>query len=365
MPPKRNVPWTEDELEQLPLVVKAVVEEDGRADWVAIADRLGGRHTPDATRIFYRAAGHPPVADMVGPSRMILKARYTQASEDSPASAWDDAKTRTGRDLDKHANRRFLDIAIDSQLPIGITVVSDQHIRTSGPVDLARMESDALLVRDTDGMFGVLGGDGIDNHIKHHAAMVHGGTSVAEEWRLFEHYLGFFGDKILTVISGNHDDWTVDFSGYNALERIVKDKKVFFAPDEAVLTVKVGDEPYVIKVRHQYRFKSYMNLIHTVKRLWEVGEDDFDIGVVCHEHEAGCEPFMRHGKQVWGARPGSYQFTSGHGRRYGYNAQRPRCPTFILFPDQHEVMGFVDVRQGAGFLKWLRSDWPNSYRAIA
>ena len=372
MASKRNVSWTADELAQLPDVAREVVQERGHADWITVAERIGGRHSPEACKVKYRDQGFQSIAAIAAPIRkarqadaMLVKARYTPATADLPESSWESAKRRTNRDLDKHLNRRFLDIAVPSALPIGVSFVSDQHIRTSGPVDLERMEGDAVLIRETEGMYGVLGGDGIDNHIKHHAAMVNGGTSVAEEWRLFEHYMGFFGDKILTVISGNHDDWTVDFSGYNALQRIVDDKKVFFAPDEAVLTIKVGSEPYVLKVRHQYRFKSAFNLIHTVKRLWEQGEDDFDVGVVCHEHEAGLEPFMRHGRQVWGARPGSYQLTSGHSRRYGYGMARPKCPTFILFPDTHEVIGLGDVRQAAGFLTWLRSDWPRNYRGMA
>src|SRR5512146_1839854 len=107
-----------------------------------------------------------------------------------------------------------------------------------------------------------------------------------------------------------------------------------------------------------YRFNSQFNLTHTVKRMWEMGEDKFDIGVVCHHHELSIEPFYKHGQQIWAARPGSYQVDSAYNRRMGFNKCKPSCPTFILFPDAHEILGFPDIRQAANILTILRKEWP-------
>lgn len=283
-----------------------------------------------------------------------IRAGYTPAPEDQPDKMWAAAKQATERGVEKHKTQRLATVTVPTALPIGISVISDQHIRESGPIQLTRMEEDARLVAATPGLFAVLGGDGCDNHLKHHAAMVHGGSAPSHEWQLFEHYLGFFGDKILAVISGNHDDWTSDFAGVSYLQRIVQDKRLFFAPDEVLLDVEVGGQTYRLKVRHQYRFNSAFNNTHSVKRMWEMGDDPFDIGVVCHHHAPGLEPFWKHGLVRWAARPGSYQLTSGYGRRYGHTQPVPTCPTFILWPGDRRIVGFVDVREAAEYLTLLR-----------
>ena len=131
--------------------------------------------------------------------------------------------------------------------------------------------------------------------------------------------------------------------------------RVHYAPDEMVMALQLPGITYRVKFRHQYRYNSSFNQVHVVKRLWEMGDDPFDVGVVCHHHEAAIEQFSKHGLPIWGARPGSYQLTGTWARRIGFPLARPTCPTFILFPDERQVVGFADVRQAAGYLTWLRS----------
>lgn len=349
---KVNKRWTDDEIERLP----GLVGVHG-TDWSAIAEELGGRHTPTSCRIRYgigvREGQFAATLDP-GSYTPLAKVVARAAVHATPEEMWNAAREITSVDVARHREMRFVDVTIDDDRVIGISAISDQHIRQTGPVDLARMESDAKLVQATPGLFALLGGDGVDNHIKHRAAMVHGGTSPKREWEMYDHYLTFFGDRILAMITGNHDDWTSDFAGVSMVEQLAQQKKIHWAHDEIVIHLKLGQQTYHIKIRHQYRYNSSFNQVHTVKRLWEMGQDDFDVGVVCHHHEAAIEPFQKHGRMVWGARPGSYQLTSGHSRRYGYNHTTPTCPTFLFWPDQHKVLGFQDVADAAGYLAYLR-----------
>ncbi len=315
--------------------------------WLDIAEAIGG-HSTEACRFRYNTLKRDGLVPKVVPLH--------NPKDDEPADAlWERVKQRTRRDVERHKKLRFVDAHLPDTGVVAITVVSDQHIRETGPVDIERMEEDALLIRDTPGCYGILGGDGVDNHIKHLTAMRHGGTNPKEEWKMYDHYLSFFGDKLLAVISGNHDDWTTDQAGVGVIERLAKDRKLFFAPDEVVVRLVVGQETYKVKVRHQYRFNSEFNKTHTVKRLWEMGLDDFDVGVVCHHHEAALEPFVKHGRVVWGARPGSYQITSAYSRQKGYNQTFPTCPTFLFWPDSHYVLGFLDLRDALRHLTACRA----------
>jgi len=261
-----------------------------------------------------------------------------------PDKAWADAEKRGRRAIRKAVNNGVFDVSFEKG-PIAISVISDQHIAPGSTCDFERLREDAELIRDTPGFYAVFGGDGVDNHIKHRSALIHAQSSPDQQWKLFDHYLQLFGDKILTIISGNHDAWTTQIGGVDFLGEIAKQNKICYAPAEARLNISVAGQEYKMMVRHQSgRFNSSLNQTHAVKRHYEYGTDLFDIGVICHHHEAACEAFIRHGLKRYAARPGSYQILSPYAHQYGYSRAIPTCPTFILFPKERRMIGFDDVK---------------------
>lgn len=286
----------------------------------------------------------------------------TDTSEDEPIEElWDRSLRATSRAVEKAQTRSYALAKVVSKQPIGVCFVSDQHIDTSGPTDLARMKADAELIQQTPGLYCILGGDGINNHIKHRSALVNSGSKPKDEWRLYNDYLGILGYKILGMVSGNHDAWSVQFAGIDMVFHLAQSNKVHYCADEIVLKVMLVDSPgadagqgYTIKVRHKYRFGSTLNLLHTVKRMYDMAPDPFDVGVVCHHHEAAMETFNRHGLTRYAFRPGSYQVASEYSRAEGFNPTRPTCPTVILWPGKREIVAFEDVRRAVDYLAVLR-----------
>jgi len=261
-----------------------------------------------------------------------------------PDKAWASAEKRGRKAIRKAVNNGVFDVSFEKG-PIAISVISDQHIAPGSTCDFERLREDAELIRDTPGFYAVFGGDGVDNHIKHRSALIHAQSSPDQQWKLFDHYLQLFGDKILTIISGNHDAWTTQIGGVDFLGEIAKQNKICYAPAEARLNISVAGQEYKMMVRHQSgRFNSSLNQTHAVKRHYEYGTDLFDIGVICHHHEAACEAFIRHGLKRYAARPGSYQILSPYAHQYGYSRAIPTCPTFILFPKERRMIGFDDVK---------------------
>lgn len=271
---------------------------------------------------------------------------------------WDGAKEWQRAEVD--AKRRIERaekvgrFSVNFQGPVGISFISDQHIAPGTPVDFERMRIDAELVRDTPGFYAVLAGDGVDNHIKHRPAILAARSQPDDQYKLFDHYLGIFGEKVLAVISGNHDAWTNAFAGVDMLGRVVEANRVCYAPDEAMLTVKVGKCDYALAVRHQYRFNSAFNQTHSVKQWYNFGEQPFDVGCIAHHHEHAIEQFVRHGARRWACRPGSYQIHSKYSRQFGFNRTYPSCPTFILFPDERRIIGFGDLQDAVDAWEGLK-----------
>ena len=276
-----------------------------------------------------------------------VRPMLSTAEEDTwdAADEWRLAESRAAKNVERIQKRGIARITFDNSNPIAIAAISDQHIDGNGSCDLQRMREDAEIIRDTPNLYAILGGDGVDNHIKHKAAMIKAQSNPDTQWRLYDYYLQIFSRSILAVVTGNHDAWTAQIGGVDMVKRLANENKLFYAGDELRLTVQVGSHDYEICCRHQYRFNSSLNQNHTVKRLWSEGARPFDIGIVCHHHEVAMESFRKHGLMRWACRPGSYQVNTGYGLQYGFNHSAPYCPTFILFPDKREIMGFFDVRQ--------------------
>ena len=181
-------------------------------------------------------------------------------------SEWARAEKKGVNNIRKAQKRGKFNVSFDSG-PIAISVISDQHIAPNTACDFVRMKEDAELIRDTPGFYAVFGGDGVDNHIKHRSAMIGSRTNPDEQWRLFDYYLQLFGDKILAVISGNHDAWTAQIGGVDYLSKLAEKNKICYAPAEARLNINVAGQEYKMVVRHQTgRFNSSLNQTHAVKR---------------------------------------------------------------------------------------------------
>lgn len=278
---------------------------------------------------------------------------YSAPPSQSPEARWKAAEA----DNAEHIRKALLMAHFSVQLPeepVAIVFVSDQHISIGNTVDLARMRADAELIAANEGVFAVLGGDATDNHIKHRSAVLAARSQPSDQYELFEWYLSIFAHRVLVAISGNHDLWTNQLAGVDVLSGLLKQQRVCYAPDEALLTVKVGGQPYKIGMRHQYRMNSTMNQTHCVKQ-WMRNDEDMDIGCIGHHHVGAVEPFYQHGLERWTCRPGSYQITSAYSRQYGFGSTRPTCPTFVIFPDRRKIVGFHQLEDGLLFLKAARA----------
>jgi hypothetical protein len=277
---------------------------------------------------------------------------YSTPPEQSPEARWKAAELDNAEHIRKAMLMAKFSVELPNE-PVAITFVSDQHISIGNTVDLRRMREDAELIAANDNCFAILGGDATDNHIKHRSAVLAAHSQPSDQFELFEWYLSIFSHRILVTIAGNHDLWTNQFAGVDVLSGLLKNQRVCYAPDEALLDLRVGQQRYRVGMRHQYRMNSTMNQTHCVKQ-WMRNDEDMDIGCIGHHHVGAIEPFYQHGQERWTCRPGSYQITSAYSRQFGYGTTRPTCPTFVIFPNERKIVGFHQLADGLTFLKAVR-----------
>lgn len=279
---------------------------------------------------------------------------YIAPVTSTPEARWKAAEA----DNAEHIRKSLLSSEFSVELPddpCAITFVSDQHISLGNTVDLIRMREDAELIASQEGCFAILGGDATDNHIKHRAAVLAARSQPSDQFELFEYYLSIFAHRVLVAISGNHDLWTNQIAGVDVLSMLLAKQRVCYAPDEAFLKLRVGEQPYTVAMRHQFRMNSSFNETHAVKQWFRLGEVQWDIGCIGHNHVSAIEPFWAHGLERWASRPGSYQITSAYSRQFGYSKTKPMCPTFVLSPNERQIVGFHDLRPALTYLKAVRA----------
>lgn len=274
---------------------------------------------------------------------------------EKPEDLWQHVESKNKKYVAEAENRDTFTAVFKTERPIGISFISDQHISPNTPCDLHRMRVDAEYVAQTDGLYACLMGDGVDNHIKHRAAVINAKTSPAEQYKLYDYYLSLFKDKIVVMCSGNHDLWTEDMAGVDLVKHLADANKIHYSKHQAIINMTVGEIPYKLAFRHQYKMGSTLNQTHAVKQWLRLGDDEFDIGAIGHHHESAIESFIYRGIERWVCRPGSYQLTSGFTNKYGFNVSVPTCPTFILYPKTREIVGFSNLYKAGAFLTYERS----------
>lgn len=295
-----------------------------------------------------------PRQEMEAFEKSAAKSGVTVRSEwqddENAADLWERWEGRNAKTIERVTKRHKFIADIAGNRPVAVAFASDQHI-SQGPIDLQRMREDAELIRDTKDLYVVLGGDGVDNHIKIRSAMIASEGPAGDQWLLYNHYLGILREKVIAVVSGNHDDWTKQACGVDQVRALALANKLCYAPSEAQVELRIGSQAYGLGVRHRYRMNSTYNQGHAPKQWMRMSGQLFDIAAVCHHHEASVESFRWAGHRRWVCRPGSYQITSSYTKDFGWDDAVPTCPTFIVFPETHRVIGFDDLRDAVGAMR--------------
>lgn len=273
---------------------------------------------------------------------------------------WDDVVAF--RDSHKHLPRTEARVTATwpHPLPLGIVFTSDWHIGSVG-CDMAKLRKDLQTISDYPNLYCVVGGDGIDNFVQETKMKASRSQIVpsATQISLFRMALSTVKDKVLALGRGNHDGWSRELADYEPMKEVGRELGIPYVGDEGVVEVKMVEggkvgQSYTILRRHKYHGESKDDPTVAIVKMYDLGNEVFDIGVLEHRHVGVIKTFWRHGKERFAIRTGSYKVRDGYARELGFANVEPRTPMVILLPGgERRILAFPDMREGVEVLRAL------------
>jgi predicted phosphodiesterase len=278
----------------------------------------------------------------------------------SKEEMWEDAERIQLRDKDKIALRYSQEVLIPDEKPVLLVLLSDAHFGDAH-TDYIQARKDAELVRDNDGVFAAFLGDLVDawispslSHIQREQPMtLHRELMLAESW------LVSMSDKLIAVVSGNHDLRVYTQSGLDLLANMLSRVTCLYDQHEINFTMKLGAARWRWKLRHEWKHRSQNNPSNPMEydARWNDGTWDFAVGG--HDHTPTLlRPFIdstHDGRKKAAIKIGCYSTDSSYGRELN----RERIVTggslgIMLWPDG-DWQEFYSLEKAVRFLAMERA----------
>jgi predicted MPP superfamily phosphohydrolase len=264
------------------------------------------------------------------------------------------------RELAALSNERFeVEVALPGDQPSLVIFQSDLHIGHTS-TDMSKLRLDLETIRNTPGMYVILGGDLTDNVVTsvtsrgmHHEQL----TPTRVQKHLIDEAVKFLGrEKVLAMVLGNHDAWSISNDDYDPISYLANKLGCPYLGPFGFLTLRLGTETYRVLAAHQFRMRSSFNATHQAKRL-EDFQGEADVVFTGHTHESAAESTWRRHQRKFYGQAGSYLRNSRYSKSLGFGQVTMEMPGAILFPDRHKVIGVHDgIGDGPTLLRAWRSE---------
>lgn len=246
-------------------------------------------------------------------------------------------------------------VKIQEERPIGIALTSDWHIGCGG-TDYQKLEEDLELIRDTEGLYVVGLGDYKDNYIRNappggqYQQIIQPGT----QDQVVFYYMSIIAEKIIALIRGCHDHWDARHGDRDFISALCSEFDCVNLWHGGALRIKLGNQEYLFRLRHKYKYQSSLNLENAMRRLMEI-QGPCDVAAEAHFHNPYVMTREIAGKMRVLARSGSYKVWDDYGQQLAGYKGTPGVPVIIIWPDQHKVLALPDLREGIEVLNYYRN----------
>lgn len=237
--------------------------------------------------------------------------------------------------------------------PICMVYIGDLHLGASG-VDYPLLRAHADIIRNTPGMYLNCMGDMVDNFIMQWCTKIRMGTetTIPQEWELARQWLEWVAPKLITAVSGNHDDWTVALAGIDYFRDVVAAARpdALYARDDLRFTLDVGGAEWPTAHRHKWRGTSIYNATHGHERA-QKWDQDFRVAVGAHTHTgAFYRTFNAGGVEGYAIQVNTYKTLDQYTRQEGFARSTLNKPVAVIYRDDGQVVGSTSLEFAADMM---------------
>lgn len=259
--------------------------------------------------------------------------------------------------LEAREARRWMEIKVKSNKPIGVTFMGDPHIDNNG-CNWPLLRRDIRILEETPGLFAVNIGDLTDNWVGRLVRLyADQEMSKKQAWKLAKYLLKDCGIKWLCHILGNHDAW-------NDGPYLIKANAHPIVPVEdwqsRFQLVFPNGQRVRVHAAHDFPGSSIWNKMHGPQKASMLSEQA-DIFACGHKHEWAINEsenaqrdFVYHLIRARG-----YKFIDSYSDQLGYGSQKFGASiTAIIDPmasGTKRIRCFPDLEEASEFLTWKRS----------
>lgn len=222
--------------------------------------------------------------------------------------------------------RDHIEIRIDTrgEKYFFVMPLSDVHLSAMG-TDHNLVEKYLGAIKDYP-IYTVLVGDLIDNFtpFTHPTGISEDLVNQDAQMVILRSMFEYLDDKILSVIVGNHDDWTKKTSGMEIYRWVAQDLGIPLLYSGGTIDFKINDLTYRGIFAHAIsKFNSSFNPTHAGKRVLEL-YDDADFIVSGDKHRFGMEKLTHRGKKPYIVQLGTFKIDDEFGKRSHLRIPRPQ-----------------------------------------
>jgi hypothetical protein len=252
--------------------------------------------------------------------------------------------------------RRWFEIKVNSDRPIGVVFMGDPHIDNNG-TNWPLLREHIRLLEETEGLYAIGGNDLTDNWIGRLIRLyADSEMSKKQAWKIAAWLMKETKIKWLCHIIGNHDAWGDGpyLLKANAGFVPVEDWQARFQ------LVFPNDARVRIHMAHDFPGTSQWNTLHGPQKAAMWG-DQADIYACAHKHCWACheEENPHRAFVYWLIRSRGYKFIDQYANQHGFGSQRFGASiTAVIDPGGHgpkRIRCFPDVGEAAEFLTWKRA----------
>lgn len=259
---------------------------------------------------------------------------------------------KTARDA-----RRWMEIKVRTNQPIGVCFVGDPHIDNNG-CNWPLLRRDIAILKDTAGLYAVNIGDLTDNWIGR-LVRLYADQEMSKKaaWKLAKYFLRDAGIKWMCHLLGNHDAW-------NDGPYLVKANAVPQVPVEdwqsRFQIVFPNNTRVRVHAAHDFPGSSIWNPMHGPQKASMLNEHA-DIYACGHKHQWAINESENANRQFCYhlIRARGYKHIDSYADQLGYQSQQfGSSITAVIDPKADgpaRIKCFADLPEAAEFLTWKRA----------